>query len=249
MSSIRLILGGATGKTGAEVARHLAAEDGFLVTGSVARSHVGADLGALLGEERLAGVEVSASVSQVAGEADVYVDFTQAEAAVSLATEALTRNLRVLIGTSGIDEEARSRLAAEARRRDLAVAVIPNFALGSLLQRRMALELGRHYRRVEVVEGHHIAKRDAPSGTAKDLMARLAAEDIDVAVHSIRMAGLVARQEVWAGGVGEVITLIHEVTSRRAYGPGVAMAARRLMNVRGFFADLGELCPELMAGD
>lgn len=249
MSLIRLVLGGATGKTGSEVARHLVAEDGFEIVGAVGRSQAGGDLGALLGEGRLSGIPVCASVSEVSAQADLYVDFTQAEAAVSFATEALTRGLRVLIGTSGIDSEAASRLAQEAGRRSLAVAIIPNFALGSLLQRRMALELGRRYGRVEVVEGHHLAKRDAPSGTARDLRDRLEAEGVGVGVHSIRLSGLLARQEVWAGGVGEVLTVSHEVTSRRAYGPGVALAARRLVAASGFFTDLAELCPELLAPD
>ncbi len=249
MSVIRLIVGGATGKTGAEVVRYLAAQGDLQVIGAVGRLQAGRDLGAVLSVPSLAGVAISGSVSQVAAEADIYLDFTLAEAAVSLAMEALARDLRLLIGTSGLDARSVSLLASEASRRNLAMAVIPNFSIGAALQRRMALELGRRYGRVEVVEGHHRTKRDAPSGTAKDLMSALEALGVEAAVHSLRLEGLVARQEAWAGGPGEVISVIHEVTSRQAYGAGVAMAARQLMGASGFFSSLAELCPALGPGD
>lgn len=246
---MRLIVGGATGKTGAEVVRYLAGQDDLQVVGAVGHLQVGADLGSVLGLPRLSGVSISASVSHVSAEADVYLDFTIAEVAMSLAMEALARSLRVLIGTSGLDPRSVSLLGAEAHRRNLATAVIPNFSIGAVLQRQMALELGRRYGRVEVVEGHHRSKRDAPSGTARDLLAALDSEGVEAAVHSLRLEGLVARQEVWAGGPGEVISVIHEVTSRQVYGAGVAMAVRQLMTASGFFTSLVDLCPALSLGD
>jgi len=247
--AVRLIVGGATGKTGAEVVRYLSGQDDLQVVGAVGRQHLGADLGAVLGWPALSGVPISASVDQVPADADVYVDFTVPEVAVALAMEAVGRAMRVLIGTSGLEPQSVSLLAAQVQRQSLALAVIPNFSVGAVLQRKMALELGRRFGRVEVVEGHHLSKRDAPSGTARDLVAALEAMGVQAAVHSLRLEGLVARQEVWAGGPGEVISLTHEVTSRQAYGAGVAMAVRQLVTVSGFFTSLEELCPALTVSD
>jgi 4-hydroxy-tetrahydrodipicolinate reductase len=125
----------------------------------------------------------------------------------------------VVIGTTGFDLDALS----DARGANVFVA--PNFAIGAVLMMRFAAEASRHMAKAEIVELHHDAKLDAPSGTAKrtaDLM------EGDVPIHSVRLPGLVAHQEVILGDVGQTLTIRHDSTSRESFMPGVLLAVRRV---------------------
>ena len=127
-----------------------------------------------------------------------------------------------MIGTTGLDLEA-----VDARARDAGVACFhaPNFAQGAVLMMRFAEEAARIFPRAEIVELHHEAKRDAPSGTAKATAARMGT---DPQIHSVRLPGLVAHQEVIFGGMGETLTIRHDTTSREAFVPGVILALEQL---------------------
>ena len=114
---------------------------------------------------------------------------------------------------------------AEAAERGLALFVAPNFALGAVVGMRLAAEAARHLPRAEIVELHNEAKRDAPSGTARATAELLGG---DVPVHSVRLPGLVAHQEVLFGGEGQLLTIRHDAFSREAYVPGVLLALERL---------------------
>jgi 4-hydroxy-tetrahydrodipicolinate reductase len=112
-----------------------------------------------------------------------------------------------------------------ARERGLALFVAPNFAVGAVLMMRFAAEAARHLPRAEIVELHAETKRDAPSGTAKATAALLPG---DATIHSVRLPGLVAHQEVLLGGQGQLLTIRHDTTSREAFVPGVLLALERL---------------------
>jgi 4-hydroxy-tetrahydrodipicolinate reductase len=150
------------------------------------------------------------------------VDFTAPDAVVPNVRAALAAGLPCVVGTSGADLEG---VGEEARERGLAVFFAPNFAVGAVLMMRFAAEAARHLPAAEIVELHHETKLDAPSGTAKATAGRLPG---DPAIHSVRLPGLVAHQEVLLGGQGQLLTIRHDAFSREAYVPGVLLALERL---------------------
>lgn len=154
--------------------------------------------------------------------AEAMVDFTAPEAAPENVRRALEAGVPCVVGTTGWDPEP---LAELARQRGVALFHAPNFAMGAVLMMRLAEEAARHLPRAEIVELHNEAKRDAPSGTAKATAARLPG---DPAIHSVRLPGLVAHQEVLLGGEGQLLTIRHDAYSREAYVPGVLLALERL---------------------
>jgi len=156
--------------------------------------------------------------------AQAMVDFTRPEAVVGNVEAALAAGVPSAVGTSGWDAE-HERVDEAARAAGLPVFFAPNFAIGAVLMMRFAVEAARHLPRGEIVELHHDTKLDAPSGTAK---ATAAAMGGDPPIHSVRLPGLVAHQEVLLGGPGQLLTIRHDAYSREAYVPGVLLALERL---------------------
>ena len=160
---------------------------------------------------------------------DAAVDFTRPDAVVGTVERCLAAGVPVVIGTTGFDTEA---VDAAARGAGVPCFHAPNFSQGALLMMRFAEEAAKAFPRAEIVELHNEAKRDAPSGTAKATAERMGT---DPAIHSVRLPGLVAHQEVIFGGPGETLTIRHDTTSREAFVPGVLLA---LEKVRGLPAGL-----------
>jgi 4-hydroxy-tetrahydrodipicolinate reductase len=159
------------------------------------------------------------------GEAEAMVDFTAPEVVEANVRSALERGAPCVVGTTGWDPEPLGRLAAE---RGLQLFVAPNFAIGAVLMMRLAAEAARYLPNAEIVELHGEAKKDAPSGTAKATAELLPGEP---AIHSVRLPGLVAHQEVLLGGEGQLLTIRHDAYSREAYVPGVLLALERLSSL------------------
>ena len=156
------------------------------------------------------------------GAADASVDFTRPDAVVENVRRSLTAAAPCVIGTTGFDQDEVDRLAYDA---GLPCFHAPNFALGAVLMMRFAEEAASLMPRVEIVELHHESKRDAPSGTARATAERVGG---DVPIHSVRLPGLVAHQEVLLGGDGQLLTIRHDTYSREAFAPGVLLALDQL---------------------
>jgi 4-hydroxy-tetrahydrodipicolinate reductase len=154
--------------------------------------------------------------------ADAMVDFTRPDAVVANVRAAVEAGVPSVVGTTGADL---GEVAEEALERGVQVFFAPNFAIGAVLLMRLAAEAGGVMPRAEIVELHNEAKVDAPSGTAKATAALLPGE---VPIHSVRLPGLVAHQEVLFGGEGQLLTIRHDAYSRAAYVPGVLLALERL---------------------
>lgn len=156
---------------------------------------------------------------------DVLVDFTIPTTAMANAHEAVAAGIHVVIGTTGFDvSELDDLRGAKAN-----VFVAPNFAIGAVLMMRFAVEAARHMARAEIIELHHDGKVDAPSGTAARTAALMRdAGGADVPVHSVRLPGLVAHQEVILGDVGQTLTIRHDSIDRVSFMPGVLLAVRRV---------------------
>lgn len=153
---------------------------------------------------------------------EVVVDFTQPDTALENAMTCLERGVHAVIGTTGFDPAPLYGTTGAN------VLIAPNFAVGAVLMMRFAAQAARHMSRAEIVELHHDKKLDAPSGTAA-LTAKLMAQASggeEPPIHSVRLPGLVANQEVILGDVGQTLTIRHDTTGRESFMPGVLMAVR-----------------------
>jgi 4-hydroxy-tetrahydrodipicolinate reductase len=157
--------------------------------------------------------------------AGVAVDFTVPAAAQDACEAAIAAGVPLVIGTTGLAPDARDRLGAKAKDAGVPILCAPNFAIGAVLMMRFAEQARPHMDAVEIIEMHADTKLDAPSGTALMTAARLGG---DVPIHSVRLPGLVAHQEVILGARGQTLSLRHDTTSREAFVPGILLATRRV---------------------
>ncbi|MFN2462568.1 MAG: 4-hydroxy-tetrahydrodipicolinate reductase [Candidatus Dormibacteria bacterium] len=193
--------------------------------------------------------------------AHVMVDFTAPRSALANARMALAAGVAPVVGTTGLSQAEVDSLAAAGE--GIGGAVIPNFAIGAVLMMRLAETAAPYFDAVEIIEGHSQAKLDAPSGTAVATARRLAAARAEpfaytrpekvvinharggvqdsIAVHSLRLPGLVADQEVVFGALGQTLSLAHRTTSREAFMPGVLATIHRVAETRRFYRSLDEV--------
>jgi 4-hydroxy-tetrahydrodipicolinate reductase len=204
----RVGVAGAAGRMGATVCEAVEAADDLELAGR-ADPALGTDLAAILDD------------------LDVLVDFTMPETALDNVRACIDAGVHSVVGTTGFDLMA---LTADAERGGTNVFVAPNFAIGAVLMMRFAAEAARHMSEVEIIELHHDHKLDAPSGTAKRTAELIAAAggNVHEPIHSVRLPGLVAHQEVLLGGTGETLTIRHDSIDRRSFMPGVLLAVRKV---------------------
>jgi 4-hydroxy-tetrahydrodipicolinate reductase len=206
----RVAVAGAAGRMGATTCEAVEGADGLELSGRADPS---------------LGVELA----DVLSGADVVVDFTTPDAAPENVRAAVDAGVHAVVGTTGFDHEPLREAAAEAGG-GANVLVVPNFAIGAVLMMRFAAEAAAHMPEAEIVELHHDRKLDAPSGTAKRT-AELIAEaggNVHDPIHSVRLPGLVAHQEVILGAEGQTLTIRHDSLDRSSFMPGVLLAIRKV---------------------
>jgi 4-hydroxy-tetrahydrodipicolinate reductase len=174
------------------------------------------------------------NLAEVLGDADVVVDFTTPDTAPANAEACLAAGVHVVVGTTGFDLDA-LEAAAEASGANCFVA--PNFAIGAVLLMEVAQAIAPHMPECEIVELHHDRKLDAPSGTAKRTAELIsgAGGNVHEPVHSVRLPGLVAHQEVIFGGEGQTLSIRHDSIDRRSFMPGVLLAVRKVGGLTDHF--------------
>jgi 4-hydroxy-tetrahydrodipicolinate reductase len=209
--AIRVVVSGATGKVGQALLPAIDADPELELAGTASPS-----LGRTLAE------------ALAVGSADVVVDFTAPEFAREACERAIAAKVPMVIGTTGLAPADLEELGGEAAAQGVQLFHAPNFAIGAVLMMRFAEEAARHMPHAEIVELHASTKRDAPSGTARATAERMGG---DVPIHSVRLPGLVAHQEVILGGLGETLTIRHDTTSREAFAPGVLLAVKRVRDL------------------
>ena len=188
-----------------------------------------ATCGAVLGapDMELAGradPALGTELASILGDCDVVVDFTQPDVALGNARACLAAGVHVVIGTTGFDVGALEGVGGAN------VFVAPNFAIGAVLMMRFAEQAATHMQKAEIIELHHDGKLDAPSGTAvrtAELMAAATGREAPP-IHSVRLPGLVAHQEVILGDLGQTLTIRHDTINRESFMPGVLLAVRRV---------------------
>ncbi len=160
------------------------------------------------------------ALADILGACDVVVDFTRPDTALENALACVRAGVHAVVGTTGWDPAPLRDLDPRPRAN---VLIAPNFAIGAVLMMRFAAEASRHMARAEIIELHHDGKLDAPSGTAKRTAELMTG---DVPIHSVRLPGLLAHQEVILGDVGQTLTIRHDCTDRSSFMPGVLLAVR-----------------------
>jgi len=236
---------GHRGKVGSILATAFQSAAGIAYVGGIGR---GDDLAAFLHQKR----------------PQALVDFTRPGEAMHNALAAVAAGAAPVVGTTGLSSADIDKLETACKAKQVGGIVAPNFAIGAVLMMHLADIAAPHFDAVEIIEMHHAAKLDAPSGTALSTARRVAArrkdkpfthkkaeketlpgtrggEEGGVAVHSVRLPGLVADQEVIFGLPGQTLTIAHRTTSREAYVPGVLLAIRKVTSEPRFYRGLDEL--------
>ena len=208
---IRVGVSGAAGRMGEAVCEAVEEADGLELVGRADPA---------LGTE----------LREILGEVGVVVDFTVPDVALANVRECLAAGVHAVVGTTGFDLDA-ARAAAEESEANLFVA--PNFAIGAVLLMEISQKIAPHMPECEIIELHHDKKLDAPSGTAKRTQELIdaAGGNVHQPIHSVRLPGLVAHQEVIFGGVGQTLAIRHDSIDRRSFMPGVVLAVRKVSDL------------------
>ena len=264
---IKVLVSGAAGRMGSEVVRAVTAAEGMEVVACVDPGAAGTLVAAGAGGS----IECQASLAAAIADArpDVMVDFTRPDAVEGNLCTALAAGVDCVVGTTGVSEDKLAELAtADCAHPGTCLFFAPNFAIGAVLMMQFAERAARFMPHAEVIELHHDQKLDAPSGTAVRTARMIAAArgeapaspgretelagmdgargaNVDgVTVHSVRLPGLVAHQEVVFGGQGQTLTLRHDSIDRTSFMPGVVLACRKVGTLSGLVIGLDKLMEE-----
>jgi 4-hydroxy-tetrahydrodipicolinate reductase len=223
---IRVVVSGAGGRMGRTVCEAVEGADDMELVGE-ADPALGTSLPDVLDEAR----------------PDVVVEFSVPDSVFENAKLCLDRGVHVVVGATGMTGAQVEELDAAARESRGNCFIAPNFAIGAVLLMEASKEIARHMPDCEIIELHHDQKVDAPSGTAKRTAALIAAETGagEPPIHSVRLPGLVAHQEVVFGGVGQTLTIRHDSIARESFMPGVLLAVRKVAGIDGLAVGLENL--------
>jgi 4-hydroxy-tetrahydrodipicolinate reductase len=244
---IRVAVLGAAGRMGRTVAAAVAGDPDMTLVAAVDPGGAGT---------AVEGIEIGASLDALSsGKADVAIDFTHPEAAMDNVRWCVAHHVHTVVGTTGITPADLDEIRVLAEASGANVVVAPNFAIGAVLMMSFAERAARYLPAAEIIELHHDAKKDAPSGTAIATARRIAAargpgapeapggddahpgargsEIEGIRIHSIRLPGLIAHQEVMLGGPGQILTIRHDTTDRASFIPGVMLAVKAVSSRPG----------------
>ena len=251
---IKVLLNGALGRMGKTVCGAVKADAELELVGAV---------DVIAGEVEGLKVETDLDAALKKFSPDVMVDFTRPAVVFQNVMTALENRVSPVVGTTGLSDEAKEKIRALAEKNNTPAFIAPNFALGAVLMMLTAQKIARYMPDVEIIELHHDKKLDAPSGTA-ELTAKMIAEvrpshkqghpdeverlphvrgaEVDgIRIHSVRLPGYVAHQEVIFGGLGQTLTIRHDSTGRDSFMPGVVLACKKVRDLRGLTIGLDKI--------
>lgn len=263
---IRVAVVGAAGRMGREVLKAIASDESFQLVAAVDQSELGIPLSDLVpGLPNVGGIRVQGNIQEAldATPADVLIDFSHHSVVGSNSVAAMERGCSPVIGATGLSDETLSAIRTASEKTGVPALYAPNFAVGAVLMMKFSEMAARWYGDAEIIEMHHDRKEDAPSGTAMhtaELISKarvqspsakpkpivkadgaLGGRCFDVPVHSVRLPGLLAHQQVMFGAPGETLTIRHDSTDRAGFMSGVRLAAREVSSLRGFVVGLDKL--------
>jgi len=258
MSAIKVIVHGAAGKVGQEVVNTLGSEPGLQLVGAVDIKASQDFLSLPDGSKVPFSTNLEAIISQT--KPDVMVDFTVARAAMPAIRTAARHNVNLVFGTSGFSEAEVKEMEQLGQENRIGIVLASNFALGAVLMMHLASITAKYFDFAEIIELHHNTKADSPSGTALTTAKAMAkarsksfttpqgkpsesrGQNLDgISIHSVRLPGLLAHQEVLFGGPGQTLSIRHDTISRQCYMPGVMLAIREVVKRQGLVSGLDKL--------
>lgn len=251
MRKIRVFVAGAIGKMGQEVIKTILVQDDLVLVGASDTRGQGQDVGYMMGSSRI-GIDISGPLNLEilnSSKADILVDFTNPQSVLKNAKLAIKAGVVPVIGTSGLDDTDIFEIEDLVKQEGVGAFVASNFSIGAILMMRYAREAAKYLPHIEIIELHHDQKLDAPSGTAiktaewisqvrepmaqghpnefEKLTGARGADFGGIHIHSVRLPGLIAHQEIIFGGLGQALTIRHDVFTRETYMPGVVLAIRK----------------------
>jgi 4-hydroxy-tetrahydrodipicolinate reductase len=229
---INAIVHGAAGKMGCEVLRALCSDAELEAVGAV---DLTADRERLPLPDGSGEIPFSADLEIILSQTnpDVMVDFTIREAAMPAIRSAARHGINLVIGTTGLSSEDIDEIDKLSRQNDIGTVIAPNFSLGAVLMIHMAKLAASHFDYAEIIEKHHEAKADAPSLKKESLAGTRGGQVEGISVHSVRLPGFLAHQEVILGAPGQTLTIKHDSISRETFMPGVVMAIKYVVKNKG----------------
>ncbi len=255
---IKVLVNGALGRMGSEVVKKVTAETDLTVAAVV---DIKPGTITVDGNVYQVNTDLVAAIKET--QPDVVVDFTRPDVVMENLRKVLGLGVRAVVGTTGFTDADLQEVDALAKENGTAVLIAPNFALGAVVMMKLACEAAKYFPHVEIIEKHHDKKLDAPSGTAiitaqkisevrakmqqgnpdeKETMPGARGADYEgMKIHSVRLPGYVASQEVIFGGQGEVLRISTEPINRECYMPGVALGCRKIMDRQGLVYGLDNL--------
>jgi 4-hydroxy-tetrahydrodipicolinate reductase len=260
MTPIKVIVHGALGKMGQEVIKALCNEKKMCIVGAVdlkaSKTHLALP-------NSLGTVPLSNSIEAILTKClpDVIIDFSVAKAVIPMARVAIKKGIHLVIGTTGFSNDELKEIDTLARKNNVGVVLAANFALGAVMMVYLAKIAARYFDFAEIIEQHHHLKVDSPSGTAlttakamaksrgkrfnkpkeKKLSGSRGLQVDGIAIHSVRLPGIMARQEVILGSPGQTLSLKHDTVSRECYMPGVIIATSEVLRMKGLTYGLDNL--------
>ncbi|MBI4294566.1 MAG: 4-hydroxy-tetrahydrodipicolinate reductase [Chloroflexi bacterium] len=262
MTEIRVVVHGAAGRMGQVMLQGLAGDPELNIVGAVDARSRGDSLPSPYGSGTIPyASDLGLLLHSVA--ANVVVDFSNAEAVLPAARAAAARGVNLVVGTTGLAQETVAEISELATVHETGAIVAPNFALGAVLMMQMAKLAAKYFDYSEIFELHHEQKADAPSGTSlstarlmlesrgkpfkqattqKETLAGTRGGSLGgIAIHSVRLPGFMAHQEVVLGGLGQTLSIRHDTTGRDCYVPGVILAVKKVVNIKGLIYGLDTL--------
>jgi 4-hydroxy-tetrahydrodipicolinate reductase len=270
-AEIPVVVNGATGKMGREVVKAIATSSDMTLVAAVDHNpaYLGADIGEIVGcgalevpvLQDLQSVLVMATQEKIQG---VMVDFTHPDSVYENVRSAIAYGVRPVVGTTGLSPEQIEELSKFADKASTGCLIIPNFSIGMVLLQQAAISASRYFDHVEIIELHHNQKADAPSGTAiktAEMLAELGKQfnpqqvketetiagargalmEENIRIHSVRLPGLIAHQEVIFGATGQIYTLRHDTSDRSCYMPGVLLCIRKVTELKNLVYGLEKI--------
>lgn len=260
MTPIKVAVHGVMGKMGQEVLKALCQEDDMVPVG-------GADLTASAESIELPNtsgfIPISTSLEQIVVDAKVVVDFTNAQGALSAMRTAASRNVNIVIGSTGVDDQVLNVAENLAEKHKVGIVIAPNFAVGAVLMTHLVKKVARYFDYADLTETHHEAKIDSPSGTALAIVksalegkkegfnSPVAETELvpgtrggtfgGVSIHSVRIPGRVAHHDMVFGALGQTLTIRHDSINRESFMPGVMMAVRHVTEKTGLTVGLDKV--------
>lgn len=258
-----IVIRGISGNMGIETARMIIEHPEYRLVAGLLDESEALDLSRLTGLDEAREVDIFTELDEAveAAKPDILIDFTTPQDLLEAMITAIDLKLDLVIGTTGLSDGEVEKLKNAAEASEQTVMLIPNFSLGAVMMMKFAQEASKYFPRAEIIEGHHENKIDAPSGTSLATAEMLAdtepflkeeeikytiagvrgGEKNNVRIHSLRLPGLMARQEVIFGGQGQTFTLTHNTIARSSYMPGVKLALDKIEEYSGFVYGLEEL--------